>query len=281
MNEAQNPAEATTETRPGVSSAAKSTPEEPRHLEAAAVPEATAEPVRLQKLLAQAGVASRRASEDLIKRGRVTVDGEVVTEMGLKVLPSARITVDGQRIHTNPTLQVWAFHKPVGTVSTMQPEDDRPTLGDWATKLPERVFHVGRLDVATSGLILLTNNGELANRLTHPRYEVPKTYVAIVQGHAKPGLGKVLRRGVELEDGMVKVDTFKLVEVRPGSSIIQLTLHSGKNRVVRRLLSEVGYPVSALTRIGVGTLRLGNLKEGQFRLLSGKELAKLQEMVGL
>lgn len=279
MNEAQHSAEAMNPTTPDISGESQPDPESNQLAPTSSTP--PEEPLRLQKLLSAAGVASRRASEDLIRRGRVKVDGEVVTEMGLKVLPSARITVDGQRIHTNPTLQVWAFNKPVGTVSTMQPEDDRPTLGDWATKLPERVFHVGRLDVATSGLILLTNNGELANRLTHPRYEVPKTYVAIVQGHAKPGLGKVLRRGVELEDGMVKVDTFKLIEVRPGSSIIQLTLHSGKNRVVRRLLSAVGHPVSALTRIGVGTLRLGNLKEGQFRLLSGKELAKLQEMVGL
>lgn len=244
-------------------------------------PETPEEPVRLQKLLAQAGVASRRASEELIKHGRVQVDGETVTEMGVKVLPSARITVDGERIHTDNALQVWAFNKPVGTVSTMQPEDDRPCLGDWATKLPERVFHVGRLDVATSGLILLTNNGELANRLTHPSYEIPKTYVAMVQGQVKPGLRKVLRRGVELEDGITKVDAFKLVEVRKGSSIVELTLHSGKNRVVRRLLSEVGHPVSALTRIAIGSLRLRTLKEGQFRLLEGAELAKLQEMVGL
>ncbi|MCI6584584.1 MAG: rRNA pseudouridine synthase [Mobiluncus sp.] len=241
----------------------------------------TEEPVRLQKLLAQAGVASRRASEDLIKRGHVKVDGETVTEMGLKVSPESKITVDGERIHTDQTLQVWAFYKPVGTVSTMQPEDDRPTLGDWATKLPERVFHVGRLDAATAGLILMTNNGELANRLTHPSYEVPKTYVAIVQGQVKPGLGKLLKRGVELEDGVTKVDKFRLIEVRKGSSIVELTLHSGKNRVVRRLLSEVGHPVSALTRISIGPLGLKGLKEGQFRLLDGDELAKLQELVDL
>lgn len=244
-------------------------------------PEATSEPERLQKVLSRAGVASRRASEDLIAQGRVQINGETVREMGVKVLPTDRITVDGQRIHTDTVLQVWAFHKPVGTVSSMQPEDDRPCIGDWVTKLPERVYNVGRLDAATAGLLLLTNNGELANRIMHPSYEVPKTYVAVVQGQVKMGLGKVLRRGVELEDGTVKVDKFKLIEVRKGSSIVQLTLHSGKNRVVRRLLSEVGHPVSALTRTGIANLTLDGLKEGQFRLLHGNELATLQEMVGL
>ncbi|NMW60116.1 rRNA pseudouridine synthase [Mobiluncus mulieris] len=278
MNETKTLVEDTNLAIPEVPEHALCSDSNPGASPAVEIPE---EPVRLQKLLSQAGVASQRASEDLIKRGRVQVDGETVTEMGLKVLPSARITVNGQRIHTDAALQVWAFNKPVGTVSTMQPEDDRPCLGDWATKLPQRVFHVGRLDVATSGLILLTNNGDLANRLVHPRYEVPKTYVAMVQGQVKPGLGKVLRRGVELEDGVTKVDTFKLVEVRRGSSIVQLTLHSGKNRVVRRLLSEVGHPVSALTRTAIGTLRLGDLKEGHFRLLTGSDLVKLQEMVGL
>lgn len=245
-------------------------------------PEAGSEPERLQKVLSRAGVASRRASEDLIAQGRVQINGETVREMGVKVLPTDRITVDGQRVHTDTVLQVWAFHKPVGTVSSMQPEDDRPCIGDWVTKLPERVYNVGRLDVATAGLLLLlTNNGELANRIMHPSYEVPKTYVAVVQGQVKMGLGKVLRRGVELEDGMVKVDKFKLIEVRKGSSIVQLTLHSGKNRVVRRLLSAVGHPVSALTRTGIANLALDGLKEGQFRLLHGNELAALQEMVGL
>lgn len=242
---------------------------------------ANQEPERLQKVLSRAGVASRRASEDLIAKGRVQVNGETVREMGLKVVPSDRITVDGERIHTDTVLQVWAFHKPVGTVSTMQPEDERPCIGDWVTKLPERVYNVGRLDVATAGLLLLTNNGELANRIMHPSYEVPKTYVAMVQGQVKPGLGKRLRRGVELEDGVTKIDKFKLIEVRRASSIIELTLHSGKNRIVRRLLSEVGHPVSALTRTGIGPLTLDGLKEGQFRLLHGKELAALQEMVGL
>lgn len=244
-------------------------------------PAAPSEPERLQKVLSRAGVASRRASEDLIAQGRVQINGETVREMGVKVQPTDRITVDGQRIHTDTVLQVWAFHKPVGTVSSMQPEDDRPCIGDWVTKLPERVYNVGRLDVATAGLLLLTNNGELANRIMHPSYEVPKTYVAVVQGQVKMGLGQVLRRGVELEDGTVKVDKFKLIEVRKGSSIVQLTLHSGKNRVVRRLLSAVGHPVSALTRTGIANLTLDGLKEGQFRLLHGNELAALQEMVGL
>lgn len=250
-------------------------------METNSISEEEAQPQRLQKVLARAGVASRRVSEQLIAQGRVEVNGEVVREMGHKVLPTDIISVNGQRLHTDPAIQVWAFHKPVGTVSTMQPEDDRPTLGDWATKLPERVFHVGRLDVATSGLILLTNHGELANRLTHPSYEVSKTYVAVVQGQVKLSLGKVLRRGVDLEDGVTKVDKFRLIEIHKASSIVELTLHSGKNRVVRRLLSAVGHPVSALTRTAVGPLRLNGLKEGQFRLLDSHEIAQLEQLVGL
>ena len=225
-------------------------------------------PQRLQKVLANAGVASRRACEDMIAKGRVSVNGQVVHEMGMRVLPSDRIEVDGERIHTDTTLQVWAFHKPVGVVCTMQPEDDRPCVGDYATSLAQRVYHVGRLDTATAGLLLLTNNGELAHRLMHPSFEVPKTYVAMVQGQVKPGLGKRLASGVELED-------------RRGSSIVELTLHSGKNRVVRRLLSAVGHPVSALTRIAVGNVRLEGLGEAHLRLLHGPELAQLQQMVGL
>lgn len=238
-------------------------------------------PQRLQKVLANAGVASRRACEDMIAKGRVSVNGQVVHEMGMRVLPSDRIEVDGERIHTDTTLQVWAFHKPVGVVCTMQPEDDRPCVGDYATSLAQRVYHVGRLDTATAGLLLLTNNGELAHRLMHPSFEVPKTYVAMVQGQVKPGLGKRLASGVELEDGEVKVDKFRLIEIRRGSSIVELTLHSGKNRVVRRLLSAVGHPVSALTRIAVGNVRLEGLGEAHLRLLHGPELAQLQQMVGL
>lgn len=236
---------------------------------------------RLQKVLAHAGVASRRASEELIMRGRVTVNGEVVRTLGARVSPSDKICVDGERIHTDQQLQVFAFHKPEGVVSTMQPEDDRPCIGDYVVKFDTRLYHVGRLDAATEGLILLTNYGELAHRLAHPSFEVPKTYTALVQGRVHPGLGKRLKRGVELEDGMVQVDAFKLREIRPHSSIVELTLHSGKNRVVRRLLSSVGHPVTRLVRIQVGPVRLENLRPGAIRPVNGKELAALQEMVQL
>ncbi|MDO5671889.1 MAG: pseudouridine synthase [Actinomycetaceae bacterium] len=236
---------------------------------------------RLQKVLAHAGVGSRRACEALIVEGRVEVDGSIITELGARVGPDAVIYVDGQRVNTSPEHEVFAFHKPENVVSTMQPEGNLRCIGDYVHTREARLYHVGRLDVATSGLLLLTNYGELAHRLTHPSFEVPKTYVAMVQGKVAPGLGRKLIRGVELEDGFVTVDSFAIKELRPHSSIVELTLHSGRNRVVRRLLSAVGHPVTILTRTQVGPIRLDNLGEGKMRPINGKELSELLGAVGL
>lgn len=244
--------------------------------------QASTEPIRLQKLLSAAGVASRRASEEMIVRGRVSVNGKPVTELGTKVSPSDRIEVDGKRVHTDTELRVFAFHKPEGVVCTMQPEDDRPCVGDYVTtKLDGRYYHVGRLDAATEGLLLLTNHGELAHRLMHPSWEVPKTYTALVQGKVRNGLGKVLRDGVELEDGWANVDKFRILELRPKSSIVELTLHSGQNRVVRRMLSAVDHPVTRLVRIQHGPVRLADLRPGAMRPLNGAEMAQLLQLVQL
>ena len=238
--------------------------------------------VRLQKVLAGAGLGSRRACEDLITAGRVTVDGQVVRELGVRVDPAmAVLHVDGLRLQLDQSLVTVALHKPVGVVSTMRDPRGRPSLESYVADRPERLFHVGRLDAETSGLILLTNDGELSHRLMHPSYEVPKTYVATVQGRVEPGLGKRLRAGVELPDGPVRVDSFRIREARGTRSIVELVLHEGRNHIVRRLLAEVGHPVTALARTQIGPVRLGRLRPGQTRVVEGSELGALMAAVGL
>ncbi|MDR0593352.1 MAG: rRNA pseudouridine synthase [Bifidobacteriaceae bacterium] len=236
----------------------------------------------MHKLLAEAGVASRRAAEEMIRRGRVRVDGVRVRELGLKVNPAVRrIEVDGLPVETDPGKLTLALNKPRGVISTMDDPQDRPTLASLVEQRPERLFHVGRLDRQSEGLVLLTNDGALANALAHPSHEVPKTYLATVEGRVKPGVGKQLRDGVELEDGMVAVDSFRIVDAVPGFSQVELTLHSGRNRVVRRLLEAVGHPVTDLVRTRVGTIALGDLKPGKWRVVAGPELAALKKAAGL
>ena len=207
-------------------------------------------------MLASAGVASRRVSEDLIAEGRVEVDGVIVTEPGVRVDPArAVIRVDGISVQTDVTKQYYVFNKPRGVISTMVDPEGRPSIATYLKPGQEHLFHVGRLDNETEGLLILTNDGELANRLTHPSYEVPKTYVVQTRGPLAKGVSNRLREGVELEDGVAQVDSFKLVDSTPGRSVVELTLHSGRNRVVRRLLAEIGRCV-ARHRVP-GHLRLG------------------------
>lgn len=233
--------------------------------------------VRLQKLMAQAGVASRRVCEEMITEGRVTVNGEVVTELGVRVNPADVIVqVDGMTVQTNEKLIYMAFNKPAGVVSTMEDPDGRPCIKDFLRdSMNERVFHVGRLDVETEGLLLLTNDGELANRLTHPSYEVPKTYLVQVRGPVESGIGAELKKGIRLEDGVSRVDSFKLVDSAPGHVLIEVTIHSGKNRIVRRLFEAVGYPVEKLVRVQMGPIRIGSQKQGTIRNLSKVEIGHL------
>ncbi len=241
-----------------------------------------AEPVRLQKVLAAAGVGSRRLCEGLIAAGRVAVDGRVVTELGLRVDASAAtIAVDGQRVATSPDLVYLALNKPVGMVSTMADPQGRRSLADVVGDRRERLFHVGRLDVDTEGLLLLTNDGELAHRLAHPRYAVRKTYLAEVPGPVPRDLGRRLRAGVDLEDGPVAVDGFRMVESTARKALVEVMLHEGRQRVVRRLLSAAGHPVQRLVRTQVGPIRLGDLKTGRTRRLSQAEIAQLYLLVGL
>ena len=244
--------------------------------------------VRLQKVLARAGVASRRAAEDLIAQGRVQVDGETVREMGRRIDPdTAVLHVDGARVTLRDDQVYLALNKPVGLHSTMSDDLGRPCVGDLLADRVElmnaaqRLFHVGRLDVDTEGLLLLTNDGELGHRLMHPSYEVPKTYLAEVEGKIARDLGRRLRDGVELDDGVARIDAFKLVDMVPGRSTVQLVLHEGRKHIVRRMLAEVGHPVQRLVRTAVGEVRLGNQKPGKLRPLDRVEVGSLYKAVGL
>ncbi len=239
--------------------------------------------IRLQKVMASAGVASRRVCEEMIAEGRVEVDGQVVTELGVRVDPkTAVIHVDGLRIQLDENMVYMVFNKPKGVVSTMEDPDGRPCISDFVRNSHgERLFHVGRLDVATEGLLLLTNDGELANRLTHPSYEVPKTYLVQVRGPFPQGIGAELKAGVELEDGIASVDSFKLVDSTPGHVLIEVILHSGKNRIVRRLFDAVGFPVLRLVRVKVGPIGLGDQRQGSIRNLGKQEVGHLLASVGL
>ena len=244
--------------------------------------------VRLQKVLARAGVASRRAAEELIAQGRVQVDGETVREMGRRIDPdTAVLHVDGARVALRDDQVYLALNKPRGLLSTMSDDLGRPCVGDLLADRVElmnsaqRLFHVGRLDADTEGLLLLTNDGELGHRLMHPSYEVPKTYLAEIEGKIARDLGKRLRDGVELEDGTVRVDAFKLIDAMPGRATVQLELHEGRKHVVRRLLTAVGHPVQRLVRTAVGEVRLGNQKPGKLRPLDRVEVGNLYKAVGL
>ncbi|CAA0121037.1 putative RNA pseudouridine synthase [Mycolicibacterium vanbaalenii] len=241
--------------------------------------------VRLQKVLSQAGIASRRVAERMIRDGRVEVDDVVVTEMGTRVDPSVSvIRVDGVRITLDDTLVHLAINKPVGMHSTMSDDRGRPCVGDLVehrVRGNKKLFHVGRLDADTEGLLLLTNEGELAHRLMHPSYEVPKTYLATVTGMVTRGLGRKLRDGIELDDGPVRVDDFAVVDAVPGKSLVRVTLHEGRKRIVRRLLAKVGYPVLELVRTDIGPVTLGDQRPGSIRVLTQKEIGELYKAVGL
>jgi 23S rRNA pseudouridine2605 synthase len=243
------------------------------------------EGVRLQKVLSQAGIASRRVAERMILDGRVEVDGRIVTELGTRVDPeNAVIRVDGARVMFDDTLVYLALNKPIGMLSTMSDDLGRPCIGDLVehrVRGNKKLFHVGRLDADTEGLILLTNDGELAHRLMHPSYEIPKTYLATVAGQVPRGLGKRLKAGIELEDGVVHIDDFAHVDSVPGRSLVRVTLHEGRNRIVRRLLAEVGYPVEALVRTDIGDVTLGEQRPGSLRVLTRKEIGELYQAVGL
>ena len=215
--------------------------------------------IRLQKLLAQAGFGSRRKCEDMITEGRVEVDGELVTELGTRVDPhKQQVRVDGSRVRVNPNL--------------------RDIVGDKY----ERIFHMGRLDYDSEGLILMTNDGELSQHVMHPKYEVEKTYVATLEGKIS---GTVCRRlvttGVQLDDGWIKLDHCAIIDSSRDHTMVKVVLHSGKNRIVRRIFGSIGFPVKRLVRTQIGPIKLGDLKPGSYRVLSQTEVRSLSKEVGL
>jgi 23S rRNA pseudouridine2605 synthase len=231
--------------------------------------------MRLAKHLAHAGVASRRAAEEIVRAGRVAVGGEVVTDPARDVDGSVEVTVDGQVATVAPDAErvVWMVHKPRGVVSTAKDTHNRPTVVAMVDAPGRRLYPVGRLDAETTGLILLTDDGDLANRLTHPRYEVPKTYVATVDGFVGPRELRALRDGVELDDGPTLPAEVRQVE----TGVLQITLREGRKRQVRRMCDAVGHPVETLTRVAFGPLRLGDLGEGRVRRLSPAEVQRLRD----
>lgn len=238
--------------------------------------------VRLQKVLAGAGVGSRRVCEDLIAAGRVSVNGEVVRELGTRVDPDRDVLhVDGLRVQLDSGHVTVALNKPLGVLSAMADDRGRPTLAPLVADIPQRLYHVGRLDSETDGLLLLTNDGELAHRLAHPSFEVPKVYVAQVAGRVAPGVRRSLLAGIELEDGPISADSFTIMERRGDASVVQVRLHSGRNRIVRRMLDAVGHPVQRLTRTAFGPVRLDGLRHGQTRPIEGAQLSELMRVVGL
>ncbi|MET8290247.1 pseudouridine synthase [Streptomyces sp. NPDC048448] len=244
-------------------------------------PGAEQEGERLQKVLARAGYGSRRACEELVEQARVEVNGQIVTEQGLRVDPEKdEIRVDGLTVATQ-SYQFFSLNKPAGVVSTMEDTEGRQCLGDYVTNRETRLFHVGRLDTETEGVILLTNHGELAHRLTHPKYGVKKVYLAHIVGPIPRDLGKRLKDGIQLEDGYAKADHFRVVEQTGKNYLVEVTLHEGRKHIVRRMLAEAGFPVDKLVRVAFGPITLGDQKSGWLRRLSNTEVGMLMNEVDL
>jgi 23S rRNA pseudouridine2605 synthase len=235
-------------------------------------------PARLQKVLAAAGLGSRRACEELIAEGRVTVDGATAV-LGDRVDPlHAVIHVDGDRVVVRDDLVYFALNKPRGVLSAMSDARGRQTVGDLVGERAERLFHVGRLDADSEGLLLLTNDGELAHRLMHPSFGVLKTYLATVPGPVGKQVARRLRSGVVLEDGPASVDSFRIVQTQGRQAIVEVVLHEGRKHIVRRLLAEVGHPVSRLVRTRIGPVHLGGQRAGTLRALTRAEIADLHRL---
>jgi len=232
--------------------------------------------IRLQKVLAAAGLGSRRQCEELIVTGRVEVDRKVVMELGIRVDPAQQeIRVDGIPLR-QPRLLYYALNKPPGVVCTTRDPAGRPRVTDLVPSKGERLFSVGRLDLHSQGLIILTNDGQLANLLAHPRYGVPKTYRALVAGRPEPEALKKMLRGVRLAEGVARAERVTVKSHHKQSTVLEIVLREGKNREVRRLLARIGHKVMRLTRIAIGPIRLGKLQPGQWRRLTDEEVAALR-----
>ena len=234
--------------------------------------------LRLNKIIADSGVTSRRGADDLIKSGRVTVDGFVVNELGAKFDPEkVKVMVDGETISRSLSKTYLALHKPKGVLSTMFDPEGRPSLSDFIDLRTERLFHVGRLDKDSEGLILLTNDGDLTFRATHPSFGLEKTYIIEFDGKLPTGVEKSLLKGVELEDGMGRVLTFQ--QLSP--SWIEVSIHEGRYHIIRRLMEAVDVSVLRLIRTKFGPISLGDTPEGRWRDLNSGELLNLQKALDI
>ena len=234
--------------------------------------------MRLNKIIADAGITSRRGADELIADGRVTVDGSLVRELGAKIDPdNHEVAVDGESIKRSLTKSYLVLHKPKGVLSTMYDPEGRPSLADFIDLRKERLFHVGRLDKDTEGLILLTNDGDLTFRATHPSFGLEKTYIIEFDGHLETGVDKVLLKGVELEDGMGRVLSFKQLS----ANWIEVKIHEGRYHIIRRLMEAVGVEVLRLIRTNFGPISLGDTPEGRWRDLNEQELLNIQKALDL
>lgn len=235
---------------------------------------------RLQKVLAQNGCGSRRDCEDLIREGRVSVDGETVTELGLHVDPDRQtIKVDGTRLKIVPA-RYFLLNKPRGVVCTLAEDERAPRAVDLAPRGVGRVYTIGRLDKDSEGLIILTNDGDLCERLTHPRHDMPKTYHVTVRGGISSEAIAKLRRGVWLSEGKARVSSVRVLRHSPFATLLEVELREGKNREIRRIMAKVGHPVKALRRVAIGPLRISGIAPGKTRPLTSEEVAVLREAVG-
>jgi 23S rRNA pseudouridine2605 synthase len=234
--------------------------------------------MRLNKIIADAGITSRRGADELIADGRVTVDGRPIRELGVKVDPdNHEVAVDGETIKRSLTKSYLVLHKPKGVLSTMYDPEGRPSLADFIDLRKERLFHVGRLDKDSEGLILLTNDGDLTFRATHPSFGLEKTYIIEFEGHLETGVDKVLLKGVELEDGMGRVLSFKQLS----ANWIEVKIHEGRYHIIRRLMEAVGVEVLRLIRTNFGPISLGDTPEGRWRDLNEQELLNIQKALNL
>jgi 23S rRNA pseudouridine2605 synthase len=238
------------------------------------------EGIRLQKVLAQAGLGSRRSCEELIEQGRVSVNGEKVDSQGRRVDPEKDIIkVDGEKITKGFSVVVLMMNKPTGVVTTMKKTDDRVTVGEFVEGRKERLFHIGRLDQDTEGLLLLTNDGALGHGLTHPSIGVAKVYLARIRGQIKPQQLSQLTQGFELSDGFARASNAKLIASTAGDCLVEITIHEGRNRIVRRMIEELGMELLQLVRTQFGPIKLGEMKPGKSRLLSDVEVKSLYDAI--
>ena len=232
--------------------------------------------MRLNKIIADAGITSRRGADELIESGRVSVDGITIREMGSKFDPdNVNVMVDGETITRSVSKSYLVLHKPKGVLSTMYDPDGRPSLSDFIDLRKERLFHVGRLDKDSEGLILLTNDGDLTFRATHPSFGLEKTYIIEHEGKLPVGIDKILLKGIELEDGMGRVLTYK--ELSP--TWLELSIHEGRYHIIRRLMEAVDVPVLRLIRTKFGPISLGDTPEGRWRNLNSGELINLRKVL--